>query len=161
MVSFGKHKGKTLPQILLHDPLQRSVLFRVKLEGGREHDVVPVVKDAVVVGEVEILGGIGLVDVRVAIRERPQHIVIRQLFQDTQRLGVQLHPLPLAQVDRFMLKLLVDYPSREEERAILERMTVGAIPEVQAVVGVDEILRAREAVSTIYVDDKIKEYGLA
>jgi MoxR-like ATPase len=68
------------------------------------------------------------------------------------------YPLPEAQVDRFMLKLLVDYPSREEERAILERMTVAAIPEVQAVVGVDEIMRAREAVSTIYVDDKIKDY---
>jgi MoxR-like ATPase len=69
------------------------------------------------------------------------------------------YPLPEAQVDRFMLKLRVGYPSREEERQILDRMAVtrshlGATP----VVSPDEILEARALVDQIYLDDKIKEY---
>jgi len=70
------------------------------------------------------------------------------------------YPLPEAQVDRFMLKLKVDYPSREEEREILERQTSGREPEVRAVVGPEEIMQARRAVTAVYVDDKIKEYVL-
>jgi MoxR-like ATPase len=69
------------------------------------------------------------------------------------------YPLPEAQIDRFMLKLRVGYPSREEERQILDRMAVTrAEPTVKAVVTPDEILTARELVDQIYVDDKIKDY---
>jgi MoxR-like ATPase len=69
------------------------------------------------------------------------------------------YPLPEAQVDRFMLKLRVTYPSREEERQILDRMAV-THSEVKAkpVVTPEEILAARRVVDEIYVDDKIKEY---
>jgi MoxR-like ATPase len=70
------------------------------------------------------------------------------------------YPLPEAQVDRFMLKVKVDYPNREEERLIIDRMTGATIPQANAVVAPEDILRAREMVRQIYVDDKIKEYVL-
>ncbi|MEM7533788.1 MAG: MoxR family ATPase [Chloroflexota bacterium] len=70
------------------------------------------------------------------------------------------YPLPEAQVDRFMLKVLVDYPNRAEERIIMDRMTGETMPKVTPVIEPDDILRARESVRQIYVDDKIKEYIL-
>ena len=70
------------------------------------------------------------------------------------------YPLPEAQVDRFMMKVLVDYPRRSEERLILDRMTGGALPEISPVIVPADILQAREAVGRIYVDEKIKEYVL-
>jgi MoxR-like ATPase len=70
------------------------------------------------------------------------------------------YPLPEAQVDRFMLKLRVDYPAPEEEKEILERMTRSEIPEARPVVGLDELMRAREALHLIYVDERIKDYAV-
>ncbi len=70
------------------------------------------------------------------------------------------YPLPEAQVDRFMLKVLVDYPTREEERLIVDRMTGFDLPEIKPVVTQEDILRARDVVRSIYVDDKVKEYVL-
>jgi len=69
------------------------------------------------------------------------------------------YPLPEAQVDRFMMKLLVDYPSRDEERQILDRMACTA-PQltIDAVTSPAEIAAAREVVDEIYIDDKIKDY---
>jgi len=66
--------------------------------------------------------------------------------------------LPEAQVDRFMLKLKVDYPSRTEERNIMDRMTGGSPLEPKAVAGADEIFAARQVVKEIYVDDRIRDY---
>jgi MoxR-like ATPase len=69
------------------------------------------------------------------------------------------YPLPEAQVDRFMLKLKITYPSREEELEILERMAqTQTPPPVEAVVSTDDILQARRVVDEIYLDDKIKQY---
>ncbi len=69
------------------------------------------------------------------------------------------YPLPEAQVDRFMLKVVVDYPTREEERAILDRMAHSSdLPEIQAVLDPAHIVEARRVVDTIYVDDKVKDY---
>jgi MoxR-like ATPase len=69
------------------------------------------------------------------------------------------YPLPEAQVDRFMLKLKIGYPSKKEEREILERMAiVGFQPNASAVVQAGEILRLRTIINEIYIDDKIKEY---
>ncbi len=68
------------------------------------------------------------------------------------------YPLPEAQVDRFMLKIIVDYPTRAEEREILERMTGGRLPSSEKVIGTPDIIKAREAVAHVYVDDRIKEY---
>jgi MoxR-like ATPase len=70
------------------------------------------------------------------------------------------YPLPEAQVDRFMLKVIVDYPKPNEELLILDRMTGAALPAVSPVVSPEQILRAREMVKHIYVDDKIKNYVL-
>jgi MoxR-like ATPase len=70
------------------------------------------------------------------------------------------YPLPEAQVDRFMLKLSIDYPSRDEERLIMRRMTSGEIPQVEAVIHPREIILAREVVHQVYVDPKVEEYIL-
>ena len=70
------------------------------------------------------------------------------------------YPLPEAQVDRFMLKVKVDYPSRAEERIIIDRMTGTHLPIVNPVISPVDIMHAREMVQQIYVDDKIKEYVL-
>ena len=70
------------------------------------------------------------------------------------------YPLPEAQVDRFMLKVIVDYPERSEEREIINRMTSGAPIDVQPVVDSKYILSAREIVRQVYVDEKIKDYVL-
>jgi MoxR-like ATPase len=69
------------------------------------------------------------------------------------------YPLPEAQVDRFMLKVIVGYPTRTEERAILDTMASTEPPfEVTPVVTIDDIIRARRVVNTIYIDDKVKDY---
>jgi len=70
------------------------------------------------------------------------------------------YPLPEAQVDRFMLKVRVDYPSKDEERVILERMTGAPLAVVRPVANAARLARAREAVRMIYVDEKIREYVL-
>ncbi len=70
------------------------------------------------------------------------------------------YPLPEAQVDRFMLKVIVDYPDRDEEREIIDRMTSGAPLGVEPVVDAEFILNAREIVRQVYVDKKITEYVL-
>ncbi len=70
------------------------------------------------------------------------------------------YPLPEAQIDRFMLKALVDYPVRSEERVIMDRMTEGELPEVSPVIAPEEMLGARRTVRSVYVDDRIKEYIL-
>ena len=69
------------------------------------------------------------------------------------------YPLPEAQVDRFMLKLHVTYPNKKEEREILDRMASTA-PQiaVEPVMSLDDILRLRQVVDEIYVDDKVKDY---
>jgi MoxR-like ATPase len=69
------------------------------------------------------------------------------------------YPLPEAQVDRFMLKVSVDYPTREEERQILDRMAMTeALAPVAPTVKPADILEARRLVDAIYMDDKVKEY---
>lgn len=71
------------------------------------------------------------------------------------------YPLPEAQVDRFMLKVVVEYPDRSEEREIIDRMTGGPTAEVRPVIEPQYILDAREVVRQVYVDDKIKDYVLS
>lgn len=72
------------------------------------------------------------------------------------------YPLPEAQVDRFMLKLLVDYPSKAEERVILDRMaTTRRAIEVRPVLSPEQILQARKLVDQILISDRIKDYIVA
>jgi MoxR-like ATPase len=68
------------------------------------------------------------------------------------------YPLPEAQVDRFMLKVRVDYPSREEERLILDRMTGATLPTVRPVATLEDVRRARDVAASVYVDDRLKDY---
>jgi MoxR-like ATPase len=68
------------------------------------------------------------------------------------------YPLPEAQLDRFMLKVFVGYPSRDEEKEILWRMAGGDEIPVAPVVGAQEILAARRAIAALYMDQKIVDY---
>ncbi len=68
------------------------------------------------------------------------------------------YPLPEAQVDRFMLKVKVDYPSKREERSVLETVACHEPATLRPIVSVEQILAARKTVQTIYMDEKIKNY---
>ncbi|MCA9775437.1 MAG: MoxR family ATPase [Candidatus Eremiobacteraeota bacterium] len=70
------------------------------------------------------------------------------------------YPLPEAQVDRFMLKVLVDFPRRSEEAAIIDRMTAPTPPEARAVLKPDEIMTLQAMVPHVYLDDRVKNYIL-
>ena len=70
------------------------------------------------------------------------------------------YPLPEAQIDRFMLKVIIDYPNREEERKIMEIHTQINPPQAEKVIEPEDILRAREVVRDVYVDQKIEDYIL-
>ena len=68
------------------------------------------------------------------------------------------YPLPEAQINRFMLKVSVSYPNKKEELQILERMSIKRQFDVQAVADPESILRVRDVVEKVYVDEKIKQY---
>jgi len=69
------------------------------------------------------------------------------------------YPLPEAQVDRFMLKVVITYPSASEERIILDAVeTIDHVIHVSPVVSGEDIVRSRQVVNTIYMDDKVKDY---
>ena len=69
------------------------------------------------------------------------------------------YPLPEAQLDRFMLKIQIDYPAKDEERQILDRMaSTKTAFDVQKVITPEEILDVRSVIDQIYIDDKIKDY---
>jgi MoxR-like ATPase len=70
------------------------------------------------------------------------------------------YPLPEAQMDRFMLKLVVDYPKKEEERLVLRNNVHGEFPKAQQVVNSQDIIRARQVVRDVYMDEKIENYIL-
>jgi len=68
------------------------------------------------------------------------------------------YPLPEAQVDRFMLKLSIGYPNKDEELEIMRRMTRGQLEEVNAVVTPADIIKARSVVTEVYIDEKVERY---
>ena len=68
------------------------------------------------------------------------------------------YQLPEAQVDRFMLKVIISYPTVEEEKLIIRENLAGKMPEVTPVVTAEEILKAREIVKQVYIDEKIEQY---
>jgi MoxR-like ATPase len=71
------------------------------------------------------------------------------------------YPLPEAQVDRFLLKAKVDYPTREEERQILDRMITGEAPSVSRVLSADAVRALTSRVREIYMDDRLRDYMVA
>ena len=68
------------------------------------------------------------------------------------------YPLPEAQVDRFMLKVVIDYPTLEEEKKIIRENITGEMPTVTPVTTAEEILKARSVVREVYIDEKIEQY---
>ena len=68
------------------------------------------------------------------------------------------YQLPEAQVDRFMLKVVIDYPTIEEEKLIIRENINGSLPTVTAVTSAKEIMAARDVVNKVYIDDKIAQY---
>ncbi|GMU62196.1 MAG: MoxR family ATPase [Myxococcales bacterium] len=70
------------------------------------------------------------------------------------------YPLPEAQVDRFMLKVKVGYPTREEEKEIMNRMAGDSMPRASKVISPEHIANARAVLHQIYVDEKVKDYIL-
>ncbi|WP_455536439.1 AAA family ATPase [Prevotella koreensis] len=68
------------------------------------------------------------------------------------------YPLPEAQVDRFMLKVIIDYPTISEEKLIIRENLQSALPTVTPVISAKEILDAREVVRQVYIDEKIEQY---
>ena len=68
------------------------------------------------------------------------------------------YPLPEAQVDRFMLKVVVGYPKKDEEKQIIRMNNSGVFPKASAVVTPQEIMKAREVVREVYMDEKIERY---
>ncbi|MDA3819866.1 MAG: MoxR family ATPase [Candidatus Delongbacteria bacterium] len=70
------------------------------------------------------------------------------------------YPLPEAQVDRFMVKIVIDYPTREEERKIIRENVVGKFPVANQVIKPEQILKARQVVRDVYMDEKIENYIL-
>ena len=70
------------------------------------------------------------------------------------------YPLPEAQIDRFMLKTVIDYPKIEDEQMIVRQNLKGSFEKINPVVTVEQILRAQEAVKEVYMDEKIEKYIL-
>ena len=68
------------------------------------------------------------------------------------------YPLPEAQVDRFMMKVIISYPKKEEEKQIIRQNITNSIPHINKVVSIADIIRARELTREIYVDEKIENY---
>ena len=68
------------------------------------------------------------------------------------------YPLPEAQMDRFMLKVIIGYPTIEEEKKIMRENLAGSMPEILPVSSAEEILKAREVVKQVYIDEKIEQY---
>jgi len=68
------------------------------------------------------------------------------------------YPLPEAQVDRFMLKAVIDYPTIEEEKLIIRENLQGSLPEIKPVVAAQDIITARDVVRQVYIDEKIEQY---
>lgn len=68
------------------------------------------------------------------------------------------YPLPEAQVDRFMLKVIIDYPTLEEEKLIIRENLAGSLPKITPVITADDIVEARKVVEKVYIDEKIEQY---
>src|SRR5262245_13271629 len=135
--TFSTRRGPVFAQIVLADEINRAPakVQSALLEAMQEHQVT--------IGDES--------------HPLPEPFLVLATQNPIEQEGT--YPLPEAQVDRFMLKLRIGYPSREEERQILDRMAVTQNRQpVGTVATTDEILRTRALIDQIYIDDKIKEY---
>jgi MoxR-like ATPase len=86
----------------------------------------------------------------------PQPFVVMATQNPIEQEGT--YPLPEAQIDRFMLMVKVGYPTREDERKIMDRMTMSEVARATPVITPNDLLEARKVISQVYVDDKVKDY---
>ena len=135
---FTVRKGPVFTQLLLADEINRAPakVQSALLESMQEKQVT--------IGETSFL--------------LPELFLVLATQNPIEQEGT--YPLPEAQVDRFMMKLKVEYPSRKEEAEILNRMTGKSLAPIRPVVEPQEIIQARESVKEIYMDEKIKSYIL-
>jgi len=136
--SFTPRKGPIFAQVVLADEINRAPakVQSALLEAMQERQVT--------IGE--------------TTHALPEPFLVMATQNPIEQEGT--YPLPEAQIDRFMLKLKVDYPSREEEFEILERVAIQKPASLSPVVEASDILESRRAVSMVYVDERIKEYAV-
>lgn len=68
------------------------------------------------------------------------------------------YPLPEAQIDRFLLKVVITYPNKDEEKKIMKQQSTTGTPEIKPIVTIDTILKVRNIIKNIYIDEKIENY---
>ncbi|OGW86328.1 MAG: ATPase [Omnitrophica bacterium RIFCSPLOWO2_01_FULL_45_10b] len=136
--TFSTKKGPIFANIILADEINRapSKVQSALLEAMQEHQVT--------IGESTFL--------------LPEPFMVLATQNPIEQEGT--YPLPEAQVDRFMMKIVVTYPNKKEEKEILERMSTGEKIEVKQVLDPKSILQLRKIVNQIYIDEKVKDYIL-
>jgi MoxR-like ATPase len=136
--SFSPRKGPIFAQVILADEINRAPakVQSALLESMQEHQVT--------IGDTTY--------------PLPEPFLVMATQNPIEQEGT--YPLPEAQIDRFMLKLRVDYPTREDELEILERVAIQRPPTVNRVVEASDILESRRAVQMVYVDARIKDYAV-
>ena len=133
---FEVHKGPIFANFVLADEINRSPakVQSALLEAMQEHQVT--------IGEETF--------------RLPEPFLVMATQNPIEQEGT--YPLPEAQVDRFMLKVVVSYPKKDEERQIIRMNNSGTFPKADAVVRPEDIIRARQVVRDVYMDEKIERY---
>lgn len=136
--SFGTRKGPIFANLILADEINRapSKVQSALLEAMQEHQVT--------IGE------------ETYPLEEPFLVLATQ--NPIEQEGT--YPLPEAQVDRFMLKVVVNYPSRADERKVVDAVLDDIQREIQPVLEPSQLLEIKQTVASIYMDDKVKDYVL-
>jgi len=134
--SFSAKKGPVFANLLLADEINRAPakVQSALLEAMQEHQVT--------IGD--------------TTHKLPEPFLVMATQNPIEQEGT--YPLPEAQLDRFMLMVKVGYPTREEERAIMDRMTSALVPKAEATIELEQLLKARSVVQQVYVDEKIRDY---
>lgn len=134
--NFNVKKGPVFANFVLADEINRAPakVQSALLEAMQEHDVT--------IGEQTF--------------KLPNPFLVMATQNPIEQEGT--YQLPEAQVDRFMLKVVLDYPTQEEEKAIIRENLAPSMPTVKPVTNVDAIIKAREVVNSVYLDEKIEQY---
>lgn len=136
--TFSTKKGPIFANIILADEINRapSKVQSALLEAMQEHQVT--------IGE--------------STFPLPEPFLVLATQNPIEQEGT--YPLPEAQVDRFMMKLVVTYPNKKEEKEILERMSTGQKVDAKPVIDTNMIFKLRDIVNHVYIDEKVKDYIL-
>ncbi len=134
--SFSVKKGPIFSNIILADEINRapSKVQSALLEAMQERQVT--------------IGG--------ETFQLPEPFLVMATQNPIEQEGT--YPLPEAQVDRFAMKLLIDYPNRKEEKEIMLRVATGSLPQIDPVLTPEEIFSMRELIEEIYLEDRLADY---